>query len=157
MILKDDLKILLSNLIPELNKVTINYLLRSGLKSGSNLVKETEFVETNTGLALMSAYYFQYRSDGRRIGVRKVPITALLDYIKRYGIRPRGGQTLTSLAFAIQTAIYKRGIQGLNYFDRIIEATSDITEKVIADEVSEVLADEIVRLMTITPYGTEVN
>jgi len=155
--LKEVLKVILADLIPELNKVTINYLTNSGLKPQSNLVKQTEFVETSTGLALMSAYYFQYRSDGRKRGVRKVPITALIDYIKRYGIAPKGGQTITSLAFAIQTAIYKRGIMGLNYFDKIIEATSDITEQVIADEISEELADQIVDLMTITPYGTEVN
>lgn len=155
--LKDDLKLILTDLIPDLNKVTIDYLLRSGMKSSSNLVKQSGFVETESGLALMSAYYFAYRSAGRRPGVRKVPITALLDYIKRYGIVPKGNQTLTSLAFAIQTSIYKRGIMGLNYFERIVESTSDVTEETIANEFSEDLADEIVDLMTLTPYGKEVN
>lgn len=157
MLIKQNLKIILSNLIPELNKITIDYLASTGLERKSNLIQSTEFVETESGLALYSAYYFQYRSSGRRPGVRKVPITALIDYIKRYNIQPRPGQTLTSLAFAIQTAIYKRGITGLNYFDRIIQTTADVAEQAIADEFTEELVGEIITLMTATKYAVVKN
>ena len=154
--LKDDLKIILKDLIPELNQITIQYMTQSGLKTSSDLTKSVRFIETNTGLALEANYYFQYRSDGRRPRTKKVPIRALIDYIKRYGLVPRPGQTINSLAFAIQTAIYKRGIQGLNYFDRIVEATSDVTEEVVADELIEDIADEVVGVMLQSPYAKQV-
>ena len=154
--IKDDLRIILGDLIPDLNQITIQYLTQSGIKKSSDLTKSIQFIETDNGLALEANYYFSYRSDGRRRGVKKVPIRALIDYIKDYGLVPRGGQTINQLAFAIQTAIYKRGIQPLNYFDRIVEATSDVTEQVVADELIEDIADEVVDVMLQSPFAEEV-
>lgn len=153
--IEDDLRQILGDLIPDLNKITIDYLTRSGIKSGSNLAKSSTFVETENGLALEANYYFTYRSEGRKRGVKKVPIRALIDYIKRYGIVPRAGQSINQLAFAIQTAIYKRGIQPLGYLERIMEASADVTEEVVADELIEDIADEVVKAMTVSPYATE--
>ena len=154
--IKDDLKIILTDLIPELNKITIDFMTRSGVKKRSDLSKSTSFVVTDKGLELKANYYFQYVSSGRRRGVRKVPIRALIEYIKQYNITPRNGQTINQLAFAIQTAIYKQGINPKNYFDKIIDATSDVTEEVVADDLIEDIADEIIAKMTETKYAKEV-
>lgn len=151
-----DLKDLLEDLIPQLNKLTIQYMTQSGIKSKSDLVKSVGYELTPDGIGLKANNYWFYASQGRRAGTRKVPITALIDYIKRYGITPRAGQTFTQLAFAIQTAIYKQGINPKNYVNKVIDGTSDVTEEMIADGLIEDIADEIVNLMTQTPYAKEV-
>lgn len=154
--LKEDLKIILSDLLPELNRITIQFMTNAGVKGQSNLINSTQFIETEKGLALEANYYFTYVNDGRRRGVRKVPIPALIDYIKRYNIVPKGGQTITQLAFAIQTSIYRNGIQPKNYLDKIVDTTSDVTEEVVADELSENLADDVVAKMTESKYAKEI-
>lgn len=154
--IKDDLKEILIDLIPQLNKITIDYMSRSGVKKQSDLSKSTKFEITDKGLVLEANYYFQYVSSGRRRGVRKVPIRALISYIKDYGLVPRAGQTINQLAFAIQTSIYKQGINPKNYYEKIIDATSDVTEQVVADELVEDIADEVVAKMTETKYAKEV-
>ena len=154
--LVDDLKLILTDLIPQLNKITIDYMNRSGVKRNSDLSKSTTFIVTDKGLSLEANYYFQYVSSGRKRGVRKVPIRALIEYIKQYRITPRNGQTINQLAFAIQTSIYKQGINPKRYFDKIIDATADVTEQVVADELIEDIADQVMEKMTETKYAKEV-
>jgi len=153
--LKDDLKLILNDLIPDLNQITIDYMTQGGIKRSSNLTKSIAFIETDNGLALEANYYFSYASEGRRRGVRKVPIRALIDYIKSYGLVPKAGQTINQLAFAIQTAIYKNGIAPKNYLEKVIDATADVTEEVVADELIEDIADEVVAVLLQSPYATE--
>ncbi len=74
-----------------------------------------------SSLSVYIADYAKYVESGRRPGARKVPISALVAWIKskRVGIsRTSRGRftkrqmTITQLAFAIQNSIYKRGIAG---------------------------------------------
>jgi len=153
---KQDILNLLNDLIPQLNKITIQYMTQSGVKGSTNLTKSVGFEVTNTGIALMANSYWYYVSEGRRPATRKVPITALIDYIKRYGLTPRNGQTINQLAFAIQTAIYKQGINPKNYADKVIDATGEFTQELLADEIAEDIANEVVQVMTATPYATEI-
>lgn len=149
--LQQDLKDMLSDLIPQLNSLTIQYMTQGGVSKQSNLTKSVGFEVTDTGISLVANNYFYYSSKGRKPGTRKVPITALIDYIKRYGISPRPGQTINQLAFAIQTAIYKQGINPKNYADKVVDGTSDLTEQVIADEMIIKIGDEVVDLMLQAP------
>ena len=156
MILKEQLRDILTNLLPELNRITIAYMNTNGTPKNSDVSKSVQFVNTEEGIALQANYYFKYDSAGRKRGVRKVPIKALLEYIKARGIVPRQGQTLNQLAFAIQTSIYKNGISPKNYFDKIVNATSDVTEEVVADELAEDIADDIMALMLKAPQAKEI-
>jgi hypothetical protein len=154
--LYDDLKLMLNDLIPELNKLTIEYMTQAGVPKSSNLVKSVGFEVKQGKLGLVANNYWYYVSQGRRRGAAKVPITALIDYCKRYGIVPRQGQTLTQLAFAIQTAIYRRGINPKNYDEKVIDATSDVTEETLADDISTTVADEILAEITASPYSKQI-
>lgn len=58
----------------------------------------------------------------RKPGAKKLPISVILNMIKKYRIRPKGNQTVNSLAFAIQQSIYKNGIKGKNFTVRMLEA-----------------------------------
>lgn len=147
---------MLKDLIPQLNRLTIQYMTRDGIERSSKLTKSVGFKVTETGIELVANSYWYYASAGRRPRTRKVPITALIDYIKSYGISPRAGQTITQLAFAMQTAIYKQGINPKRYADKVIDATSDLTAETLADEIIEEVSDEIVETMTASPYAKEV-
>lgn len=148
--------LMLKDLIPQLNKITIEYMTRTGIEKSSKLSKSVGFETTDKGIRLVANNYWYYASYGRRPRVRKVPISALIDYIKDYGIQPRGGQSINQLAFAIQNSIYKQGINPKRYADKIIDATADLTEETLADEISEEMADEIVAVLTKTPYGRKI-
>lgn len=142
-----DLKQMLSELIPELNKLTIQYMIRNDISRDARLIDSIEYDVVDSGVQLKANNYWYYASKGRRARTRKVPIRALIDYIKRYGIRPRGGQTINQLAFAIQTAIYKQGINPKNYADKVIGATADLTEETVLEQLSEDLAQDIINIL----------
>lgn len=88
--------------------------------------------------------YYQYvgAKVQRKPKARKLPIRVILQMIKKYGIRPKGDQTVNGLAFAIQTSIYKNGIKGKNFTSRMLEAGGKhILQYDIADDlVNDILA-----------------
>lgn len=142
--LKNDIRKMVRDLIPELQKSTIDIMLRKGIKKQSNLIRSVEYKTQNKGISMLANDYLFYTSEGRRPFVKKVPVTDLIDWIKRYNIRPNKNMSINQLAFAIQNSIYKNGIVGKNFFNKIIDTTSDITEETIADDLSEAIADEVV-------------
>jgi hypothetical protein len=83
-------------------------------------------------LVITYADYFQYVNRGRPAGVKKVPLTALLDWIKIRGIRGRDkkGRFIPnlSLAFAIRQNIYKYGIRPANIYDKGLDSLEAIFE-----------------------------
>lgn len=87
-------------------------------------------------LVITYADYFKYVNEGRRAGVKKVPLTALLEWIKIRGIRGvkrgRGGGagriSNLSLAFAIRESIYKYGIRPANIYDKGLDSLEAIFE-----------------------------
>jgi len=83
-------------------------------------------------LVITYADYFKYVNQGRRAGVKKVPLTALLDWIKIRGIRGRDkkGRFIPnlSLAFAIRQNIYKYGIRPANIYDKGLDSLEAIFE-----------------------------
>lgn len=78
----------------------------------------------------------------RRKGAKKIPIRVVLQMIKKYNIRPRGNQTVNSLAFAIQTAIYKNGIIGKNFTTRMLNAGE---KYILKYDLSDDLVQEILK------------
>jgi hypothetical protein len=91
-------------------KVIQNGLSSIGLKN-SKLYNSVES-EVNNGVLTIQMYdYAMYVISGRKAGVKKVPISVLISWIKQKGIQPSEGQSVNSLAFAIQTSIYKNGIR----------------------------------------------
>jgi hypothetical protein len=76
--------------------------------------------------------YFKYVNRGRKPKSKRVPIPALLEWIKYKKIKPRDkkGRFIKmkpmSLAFAIQTNIYKFGIRPANIFDKTYDDFEDV-------------------------------
>jgi len=134
----------INGLMQNLKKITVMTLTSSGVKQQSNLAKSIEYVTNKDGVQMLAASYYPYVSGGRRANIRRVPIKDLIVWIKQYGIRPRNGQTINQLAFAIQTSIYKRGIKAKNFEDKVETGVADYTAVALADELAVLVADDLV-------------
>lgn len=113
--------------------------------NGSKLERTLDVKVTNNKLELFLGDYWRYLEDGRRPLSRKVPIDALLKWIKRAGLTLTPGQSNISLAYAVQRAIYKRGLKPRPFFAL---AVGDV-EAVIDTSVTELLGsafDEAAKL-----------
>ena len=103
-----------------------------------------EVINGNDGSPTLEISYIDYFENvnlGRRPEKKKVPITALLNWIKVRGLKGRNkkGQFIPSLsfAFAIQTNIYKFGIRKANIYDKGLDELFNFIDNPPAE-----LADE---------------
>ena len=144
------------SLLGELQQITIQAMAEAGVKKSSDLAKSVKYVLTKDGIKMEVLNYYPWVSDGhrvvRRAMVSKVPIDALIRWIKKRGLVPTGGKTINQLAFAIQTAIYKRGLsgktktKGRGYADPVAEDVADYTAEKLADSLAVEIADELVEM-----------
>ncbi len=135
---------MLTDLMKDLQEITVATIVQSGVKSDSKLAKSIGYVQTKDGLNMVSNYYYPFVSQGRKSGIKKVPIKALIEYIKEYNLTPKNGQTINQLAFAIQTHIFKAGIKAKNFDDKVANAAGDIASVAVADDLALIIADELV-------------
>lgn len=111
----------------------------------SNMIKDSDWEFEDNAFIFYALDYFKWVALGRKPRARKVPVEAILKWMKRKGIIPKGKQTYNSLAFAIQNGIYKSGIKARNFVDPIVEYSLDTLSEFIAEEFSILIADEIVK------------
>ena len=70
------------------------------------------------GLTIVAQDYLQWLDTGRKPGGKKVPIQALIQFVRQRGLnRGKGGRftgaaSISSIAYAIQQSIFKHGIAG---------------------------------------------
>ena len=130
-----------------------------GNKVASGKLKNSIGYEVITGndgsptLVLSYVDYFENVNYGRRPKKKKVPIKALLDWIKIRGIAAQNNNGIPipplSLAFAIQTNIYKFGIRPAYIYDKGLDALLDFVESPppeLADEwqdVYDMIAEDV--------------
>jgi hypothetical protein len=146
---KKTYEVMLDDLLVDLQKVTVATIVQSGVDKNSNLTKSIKYVTVKNGVNMVANYYYPYVSSGRKSGIKKVPIKALIEYIKRYNIPLRPGQTLNQLAFALQQHIFKAGIKSKNFDDKVVNAAGEITQMAVADELAVAIADELVDMFEI--------
>jgi hypothetical protein len=92
---------------------------------------DVEMTEDGPVAVLSYVDYFKYVNEGRRPNVRRVPIKALLDWIKIRGVRFRSekgrfkkGSNL-QMAFAIQKNIFKYGVKPADIYDKGLDGIED--------------------------------
>lgn len=147
----------IQELLLELRDITILAMAQSGVKQTSVLTKSVQYVQTKDGIEMRVAEYYPYVSEGRTTTKRparvsKVPIDVLIEWIKRKGIVPFGNRTVNQLAFAIQTAIYKRGldtkrpVQGKNFGDKVANDVGEYTAIQMANYMANRIADDLVQM-----------
>ena len=117
---------------------------------GSDVSASVEWLYKDNIFILIANDYFRYIDSGRKPKARKVPVEALIKWIKKKNITPRGNMSVNSLAFAIQNSIYKIGIKARKFIDPIIGLTIETLSEELAVSLSVQIADSIAEEMTFT-------
>lgn len=114
-------------------------VVRAKLGAASGAVRSINSVVTQNELAIFGAVYLKYIETGRKAGVRKVPISALIFWAKRYQVKPMPGQTITGMCFAIQTGIYRNGIAPRPYSAAAAAEADKLVNPFLDEEVGRIL------------------
>lgn len=141
----------------EVSKEILNEIIASSKQiltiyklGNTDLIDSIEWVYRDDAFILLANNYFQNVNYGRRPMVKKIPIEALLKWIRKKNIRPREGHTINSMAYVIQNSIYKSGIRARKFIDPIIGMTLDELSEYIAEELSVTICDQLAEDLTIT-------
>lgn len=112
-------------------------------------------VDTKGDATLVLSYidYFENVNLGRRAEKKRVPVSALVEWIKIRGIRGRDkkGKFIPrlSLAFAIQTNIFKFGIRPANIYDKGLDGLLNFVDNPPAElrdewgDVFDMIAEDV--------------
>lgn len=119
----------------------------------SGFVQSTKVEFTTDGVEIDLPEQALYIESGRRPFSKKVPIQALIKWLKRYRVVSRDTKTgkfrkvsqdsITSAAWAIQQSIYKNGIKARPF----IQASLDFAEEAISQVIDEILVPEIISIV----------
>lgn len=128
----------------ELKTIVQAILVSKGLKGADDLVQSVEFSTDNSrdSLYMWVNDYYAFASQGRKSRVRKIPIYALIQWIKKRNITSTKYST-NQLAYAIQNSIYKSGIRGKNFIKEVEETVGDSVEEKMTEELAEWIADQL--------------
>lgn len=115
---------------------------------GSKLQASVEVkVSGADSLAVEMEDYARYVIQGRRPGGKKVPISALLSWLKskRLQGRDKRGRFITynSLAWAIQTAIFRRGIAGRDFITPAVKEFEEEAVRLLEKHLEETMEEII--------------
>lgn len=136
--------IILERLTDGITQTIKSTMIKNGLKRDSDLVKSVEVkVRSRSVIDILANDYYQYVSDGRRPRVKKVPIDALITWIKKERITPNAGQSINSLAFAIQNGIYKNGIKGKGFADEANRNALDFLEEGYSNMLRDYISNDL--------------
>jgi hypothetical protein len=116
------------------NKVASGNLLNS-------LTYEVVDFQGQAALKITYADYFKYVNLGRKPRVKRVPLDVLLEWISIKGIRgkTKSGRQMSnrSLAWAVQTNIFKYGIRPANIYDKTLDNIEDLFDNPPPDIAEE--------------------
>lgn len=140
-----DIKRIQKALLAELLAETRQIMLLRAVDTRSDLVRSTEWFYEKNVFTLLANDYFQYIDTGRKPRAKKVPIEDLIPWMKKNNIRPMGGRTYTSLAYAIQQSIYRLGISGKLFTDAIVDESMEKITYDIINDISLQICDEVVK------------
>lgn len=126
-----------------------NVFVKKGkLLAKGGLVENIKYqVTKKNDIEFLVTKYYEYYVAGRKPFAKKVPISALIKWIKRYRFkvgkgRDKKGKFITDLsfAFAIQNAIYKRGIKAKqDPIEQALKIANDAIEKVVYEDFTTIL------------------
>lgn len=128
---------LVANLVKE--------LIQADKKSTGDLIKSIDYElieKANQYIVnIKSLDYLKYVDEGRRAGSKQPPISAIIPWVKRKGIRI--GKTPEQTAFVIARSIAKKGIKPTNVISKAIEKTNKNIAKLISKHAVEDIMEYI--------------
>jgi hypothetical protein len=131
-----------SRFTKELELVVQQVLADRGVKQNSDLSSSVEFVYTRDSIQMVVNDYYSQVSAGRKPSAKKIPIYALINWIKKNNITSTKYST-NQLASVIQRSIYKQGIKGKNFIQLVEDSVADLVEERFSDSLEEIIADSL--------------
>jgi hypothetical protein len=117
----------------------------------TDVIESVEWIYKDNAFVLWANEYLQWIISGRKPMARKIPVEALIKWMKKKNIVPIGaGQSTNSVAYAIQNSIYKSGIKMRPFGTLIVNASLDILSEKIAEDISVQTCEAIAYELTIT-------
>ena len=101
--------------------------------SNSALINSVETTTAENTIELWAFEYAIFIDSGRKVGARRVPLAALLYWIKRYNIN-KGTISDNSLAFLIQRAIFEHGIKPRPYLQKFTDQAVELVAKLLTED-----------------------
>jgi hypothetical protein len=127
-----------------LEAIVTKVLVDHGVKRNSDLIDSVEFSDNSRdSLYMYVNEYYENVSKGRRPRQKKIPIYALITWIRKNNVSPRPGQSLNQLAYVIQRSIYLNGIRGKNFLQTVRNVVTDTVEIEVGDIVGTLVADSL--------------
>lgn len=147
---KERLRNVVGNLVVN---AAVNILTsKKGLLPKGGLAESINFRVTDKNeIEFLTAKYYDFYVEGRKPYAKKVPISALIKWIRRYRRklgrgRDKKGKYISDLsyAFAIQNAIYKNGIKKKqDPLQQALDISNKAIEKVVYDDFATILFEEL--------------
>ena len=115
-------------------------ILRQGKVASGDLLESVkgEAIATGSGFAIQATgnTYAIFINKGRKPGTKRVPIDAIIGWIRERGLAGGFGD-VESLAFAIQQSIYKNGIKPTPIIDQTIQEVLNVFDNKIAESIEQ--------------------
>jgi len=138
----------------DLTQAIRNILKSQGVDGDSDLIKSVGVTYNQDLFQILANDYYWYVSTGRKPHTKKVPISALIQWIKDKNISYTG--SINSAAFAIQESIYKSGIRGLLFKDAVVDFSVKALSSITPETLAEMVVVEIVKEFTKSRAGKTV-
>ena len=116
-------------------------IIKQDHSNTGKLIESLDYKVANNVVEVFMNDYGRYVNTGRKRGAKKVPISALVEWIKQRGIASNNKKAI-GIAFAIQKTIEKQGSPTVNsrkkgkrveFVDDTIERIEGIIEQRVAD------------------------
>ena len=112
--------------------------------SDSELMRSMKIEVEDERLVISVADYYRWIESGRRVGAKGIPISVLVDWIKRKRIQP-SGVSINQLAFMIQRSIKKTGISKRPFLTEAYNYASKEFDEKLNGVINAVLDDVLIR------------
>lgn len=131
-----ELKYTLENLADYMRQAFVQELIDRGHQASGKLIRSVEVKVDNfvKGLAITgyAEFYGKFVESGRRPGVKRVPLDALIEWLKQKNFSEDANR-IRGIAFAIQATIFRDGIKQSPW----IEETVNKNEREITNILEE--------------------
>lgn len=103
----------------------------------------------NLGLQIIAQDYLQWLDTGRKPGGKKVPISALIKFVRQRGLnrgkngRFTGAASINSIAWAIQRSIWLHGIKGRHFIDPAWALGAEVLDRLLDESALDIMSREL--------------
>lgn len=125
-------------------------LINSDLRKPLFITEKIRYQVQNNSVLVYMPFYYRFIESGRKPGVTRVPVSALVDWVQRKNVPVPQGMTRLGFVFAIRENIYKNGIKARPFVAEAIDLATDELSIRIFGEIDEYIKSTV-KLFTTIP------